>query len=115
MSTMNELQAQVDYYRNVVIPAMQAREAIMTREWGTLWHNITSENTRLMNAYGDNSYVTSLQAENERLRRENAARIQNQCDMSNYASTLEKRCEMLEKIDADRSKSVWRNASQRKQ
>jgi len=100
--TIEELQQDIAYYRDVIVPSMRSREAEMTRGWGNLWYQMMEENGRMCS--------NSLQEENSRLQHENAARIQNHIELSQYATSLEERCRTLEAIDARRSKSQWNNA-----
>ena len=108
--TTQELQQELAYYRDVLVPSMQAREAEMTRGWGNLWYQMKQENEQMrLNSY-DNSNLYHLQIENARLQHENAARIQNHAELSQYATSLEERCKTLEAIDARRGKSQWNNS-----
>lgn len=105
-----ELEQELAYYRDVVIPTMLTRENEMTRGWGNLWHEMKEENDRMRASSQNCQQLYSLQEENMRLRCENAAHIQNHIDLSQYATSLEKRCETLENIDARRGKSAWNRA-----
>lgn len=105
--TNEELEQEIAYYRNVLVPSMLAREAEMTRGWGNLWHQMKEENEYMRTNSHNNQQFYLLQEENARLQHENAAHIQNHIELSQYATSLEERCRTLEAIDTSRSKSAW--------
>jgi len=105
-----ELEQELAYYRDVVIPTMLVRENEMTRGWGNLWHKMKEENDSMRANSQKCQQLYSLLEDNTRLRCENTTHIQNHIDLSQYATSLEERCETLENIDAHRGKSVWNKA-----
>jgi len=108
--TVEELQQELVYYRDILVPSIQSREAEMTRGWGNLWYQLMEENGRMYSNSQSNQQLYYLQEDNYRLHHENAVRIQNHNDLSQYATSLEERCKTLEAIDACRSKSLWDNS-----
>ena len=109
-----QLEQELTYYRDVVIPSMRAREAVMTREWGNLWHDIQEDNAGRLQAGHDDTVVHALIAENEQLKRELSVRIQNHVELSEYSNSIEERCKALESIDERRGKEVWHKACRKK-